>query len=963
MSISKLQASLAQATNEVTVAAANINFDFCLVKYEAPEEYRPLGELLSTRRKESAEHGKSHITARRLAALFEGICTDTPKLIKAYGERVSEISRQATDNEHKSFSSSVFGSYTGVDATSIWAAATSSQSAKTGAIHVHLLACILASMFSATEATSIWVELIEERKKDIAAQWDRDESIPFSVAAAAVQQGIPRNQLAEWDASARAWLQTADSVMVAKQTQLRLILDNVNSEFRVAEESSVYPGVITAWKNTLRTMERLVSGIPQEVHDGSAILGLRAWHIYPNIIVFGSHNIEVSMDDSLVSSGGVLSLGCSPSSTTPTSGVSWSLSLAHLKYYGEPVQRKGVFRSDPTRITFKELLLVVLGCVLSRWNIPIDHNSTWEAIRFLESVSQPFSHILEERHRVKNDTRRANDTDLSDRTKGIHLLSQTATMALGDQDQSLRFINLGRNRSNFLPPLTKVEHVEWQMFLRPFFGLTDVGPLLECFRNPEGRVEFLRRMARRRDLKGRHCIIQYLRVDVYGRDTLNYASVFPRTTAIEEDGERLAKKSSSGHSRWVDPGYRSTGVVAEDIQTNCDPAAYASSEDTIAYECTYLPRTKAEQKLRFWYGDSDVAAIYVDKAPKSPGFDQPKITQQDLLWCAEHGLLSLEKILLHTSDSVTRTLQYLAIASDHTFGTILGPVIQVKILENPLVHTKSMASIGGQTNGARPQISTFTQAISILVYMVAGHDMSHSDVPSNVIGISVGDSIFVPEQLLWDPMKTGVRNSFTRILGNIGKPGCVMFFSVENPVTCPLDASFWRVANPQRFDGVATDLFQNTSMHLSFTDWERPLEGFRSGGNQDVEIALMESVLSIRERGRWIGDVDVLPALRSNIIYRLPPQLPCSHSRTEAPQAHMTSIESWDELREFSAGNVVVRAHRNWIARLAATAYLAQSAERDRRHNIRRITVCPSSVCWKCMDSYVAQHAANIYIY
>ncbi|KAK8092008.1 hypothetical protein PG997_002369 [Apiospora hydei] len=239
MSIAKLQASLAQATNEVTVAAANINFDFCLVKYEAPKEYCPLGELLSAKRKESAEHGKSHATARRLAALFEG-------LIKAYGERVSEISKQATDNEHKSFSSSMFGSYTGVDATSIWAAATSSQSVKTGAIHVHLLACMLASMFSAAEATSIWVELVDERKKAIAQDWDHNESIPFSVAAAAVQQDIARTQLAEWDSSARAWLQTADSIMVAKQTQLRLILKNV--DLPVSEESSVYPGVITAWK-------------------------------------------------------------------------------------------------------------------------------------------------------------------------------------------------------------------------------------------------------------------------------------------------------------------------------------------------------------------------------------------------------------------------------------------------------------------------------------------------------------------------------------------------------------------------------------------------------------------------------------------------------------------------------------------------------------------------------------------
>ncbi|KAK6822743.1 hypothetical protein PG987_014288 [Apiospora arundinis] len=138
-----------------------------------------------------------------------------------------------------------------------------------------------------------------------------------------------------------------------------------------------------------------------------------------------------------------------------------------------------------------------------------------------------------------------------------------------------------------------------------------------------------------------------------------------------------------------------------------------------------------------------------------------------------------------------------------------------------------------------------------------------------------------------------------------------MFFSVEKPMTSSLDRGFWRIADPHQFDGTATDLFQSTSMHLSFTNRERPLEGFSLLGNQDVESTFMESVLSIRERGRWVGDVDVLPALRSKVIYHLPPQPTCSHDvHTEPPQTHMTSIESWNELREYSAGNAVVSSER-----------------------------------------------------
>jgi hypothetical protein len=48
MSFGRLQAALVAATSEVTMAAASINFDFTLVKIEAPQEYKQLGSLLST---------------------------------------------------------------------------------------------------------------------------------------------------------------------------------------------------------------------------------------------------------------------------------------------------------------------------------------------------------------------------------------------------------------------------------------------------------------------------------------------------------------------------------------------------------------------------------------------------------------------------------------------------------------------------------------------------------------------------------------------------------------------------------------------------------------------------------------------------------------------------------------------------------------------------------------------------
>jgi len=170
MSISKITASLASATNEVTVAAANLNFDFSLVKLEAPKEFSAIGPTLSRRRRDNAEYGPSHITARKLGALFEGLIPPTPNLIRAYGLRASEISATSLINPKGSPKDGLFAAQVGLDGTGLWAAATSG----TAAISVHLLACMLARIWTGPEATSIWVQIVEDRKKEIEHALDDD---------------------------------------------------------------------------------------------------------------------------------------------------------------------------------------------------------------------------------------------------------------------------------------------------------------------------------------------------------------------------------------------------------------------------------------------------------------------------------------------------------------------------------------------------------------------------------------------------------------------------------------------------------------------------------------------------------------------------------------------------------------------------------------------------------------------
>lgn len=277
---------------------------------------------------------------------------------------------------------SIFSAYSGIDGTSIWAAATSSKAA----LHVHLLACMLARLFNAPEAISIWVELVKEQRTEIATKLERGEPLPFSLAAAAGQNDIPRAQLAEWDASARAWLLTADRVKKQEYDQFRTLLENIDEP--VSASTHVFPSVINAWKSALRTMEDLVTGLPQATQNGAIILGLSAWHLYPDLAIFGPQNFQVHMDDNLIQKGGVLSLGLKTRKSSDSSGVFWCLSLAHLRHYGKPVRTERRLPIDPSRLSLDQFMVAALGAILGRWKILI--SKTTSAVSFFYLIDDVF---------------------------------------------------------------------------------------------------------------------------------------------------------------------------------------------------------------------------------------------------------------------------------------------------------------------------------------------------------------------------------------------------------------------------------------------------------------------------------------------------------------------------------------------------------------------------------------------
>ena len=219
----KMTNALTSLTNENNLSLANLNVELALVKVQPPAEFQSTGKALSIHRRDVAEDGTYHRTARCLGALFSNIIPSTPKLIKAFGIRISEILKYPQANPRGTAEDGPFREYVGADATSIWASATSGIAS----IAVLLLACMLARKFQdSRHSIAIWVETVQIRQEELSIEAQTKGSLFDAVAA---QQRIIREDLALFDDSVRAWLITADSVMVKKRKQLDLIVENLTS--------------------------------------------------------------------------------------------------------------------------------------------------------------------------------------------------------------------------------------------------------------------------------------------------------------------------------------------------------------------------------------------------------------------------------------------------------------------------------------------------------------------------------------------------------------------------------------------------------------------------------------------------------------------------------------------------------------------------------------------------------------
>jgi hypothetical protein len=156
------------------------------------------------------------------------------------------------------------------------------------------------------------------------------------------------------------------------------------------------------------------------------------------------------------------------------------------------------------------------------------------------------------------------------------------------------------------------------------------------------------------------------------------------------------------------------------------------------------------------------------------------------------------------------------------------------------------------------------------------------------------------------------------------------------------------------FDGCFKDCFASTSLHLNLTDFEMPVDvGVR--GLRDTQVILLESVVSLNDGGKFLGDLDITGCWKSrklNIGHSH-----CPHDASTQPQEgcatadtsgvpeklkSLASIDCWDEFFDFPLGKGIVRASGNWQGRIAATAASIQKR--------KKTLLLPRNACLKCLQ-------------
>ncbi|CAG9983384.1 unnamed protein product [Clonostachys byssicola] len=997
-SFGNFNAALSSFRAEATNALVNVNLEINFSKFvKPPPEYDAIGQNLARSRRDEAQNGARHILARKLGLLFKNHAALplTPNLIKAYGERASEIARSSTANPRGQSSHGPFAEIIGADATTLWAAATSGRRS----LQCHLLACFLARMWEPTEATSIWVEMISRRRKELQEQLEADGELDNEVLLAAISDYV-RSDIHNWDASARAWLRAADGVMNKQQIQLRLIVDNLDMPVNMKPDT--YLSVIEAWASAMTQMENLLMGVPLQVYSGDILVGLLSWHIYPDMLYLSRKDQKIDQGDHLVKGRGILTLGLEPSPTRAKDcqSVYWALPLAHLRYYGLPVTRMTTIRlSDKDRLTVDEMLWAFLSAYIIKWDdgsVPAPELLQYisdVAIQLHWNMGYEYSpkgkgHLDDETQRKWKAGREVHKND-----SWLTMFSRIALL-FKDRLDDQRVRKLRNMGQRYYPPA-----------FNPFQGIFGVETFLQSARRTEDMIGLLRLAALSMATQSSpYEFLIVLKKKYFDSATGEFCYGFEFVTAVPD--HQVTKTgwdtdTRRQHRRWISSHLSkqilkdrleqiiSYGEKAEVVGSISYPVFLRkpkssglgdSSESGAQYRnfspfrttltAHFGPKgTNKTRQYRAVYGDSNEIALlrmiqdqpeilHPSGSPKEPESGEYKfvlkIPQIMKLFRPENIRFKDCARMFDLNAPEHDVILGLTLV-DSLYKTLPNATVDVRVIQEgfeqahwitSMLSPRSRRVVVHQARHRRqpkcnPQDLTVAECFACIAMMETGSYNLHPEDLNNVFALSSADSLYISSAVLEDPATNTSSAPIQRLAGNIGRAGVAFLVPPQNPETKSYDTiDEWYCLDHKDFDGVVDDCFQGTSLHLSFSEACQPLN-VQFSGNRDVEAYFIEALVSVYDHGKWVSELDILGSLRSQRILReYLHSKPCQCSPAQPLGSRIISIDNYAEMVVPPKAPGIVRAKGNWQARLVAAAICIAKGH--------CVILKSENTCWNC---------------
>ena len=786
------------------------------------------------------------------------------------------------------------------------------------------------------------------------------------------------------------WLRTADTAKRRQQTQLMLIIDNIQSV--MPAKNGVYDSVMEAWKNAMSVVDKLISGIAQDVQSTETLLGISAWHLYPDMFVLGRESTHVKQDDELIKPGGLMTVGSHHTYTKEDCGLSWSMPLAQLLYYGKPVVSTRSVDSKSPRVPFDRLLSAAVGSLMNTWGLS---SSDPERIAvFMVFLCDCL------------------DSDRQRKFPWITTLAQCARSFLvssgNKRSEQARYIALGRRRyGSFLAP--GVPPSGPAISSPPLFGLTDLDTFLKLL-EPEERIAKLRDIAKTNDfgVDMTNAFIRYTRSPE--ASLYEYATLFPHPTS---DGH------GSLHRRWIEIRVMfhkdavSSGDLVQELHIYmavdrsidvilCTGEACGFLNSHAIEESNNRPEWQVSSNVVFWdespysldaaglgalakarYAAHTKYAYRTNRAAEERllevklklgalkhsfdgrlyssflGNSEAQIYQPVDKWKNANYSITLEAVienlvsqkiqaaalevhiynLCTQQQELSRSLNCLYLAS-RLYSSLSGSEIDLSVLSLPL--WKSPWGLVSADTGW-----TIKHSFACIAMFETGVLNMHLHYFDEVVAMSAGNTLYVSEVLLCDPSTRSSPHRIRALVGNVGKPGLALLLLPKNPMRQEPDLETWQMVNHAEFDGIFQDNFRGTSLHLSLTGYEQALNIGQHRG-RDKEVYYLEAVVAALHDGSWVADLDIWNISRKpddvqrKWIQHLP--LICSHNDAEQADfsylAKLTSIDNWYEFLDRPQNAMIVRAKGNWTARLAFATAAANMQQ--------PLVVGSEKICWAC---------------